>query len=102
MKRKIKFVVMTFQWFDKYAGNSYSSSQIVRCRDGATIHCPYELGWDSYSRQVALRAMAAAKWLPVAFRGREESMSYERLNNYPILWHRAQGTKAECKAHGQA
>jgi hypothetical protein len=105
MKRKIKFIGVAVRWFDKYNGNTYHSVRITRTRDGAVIACPFEYGYGDQYRQTALEAMAKAKWLPVAYRGKNEgrgspAYKYERENNYPILWVVSNGLKRDCINNG--
>lgn len=106
MRAKIKFVADVVRWFDWYNGNTYHSVRVQRCRDGAVLVCPMTYGYSDHYRQTALEAMAAAKWLPVAYRGDNDNgspkwMCYERDNGYPISWHVSDSTKRDCKANGE-
>lgn len=98
---KIKYVALAARWQHRTYGNTYHSVRIMRCRDGATIVCPMQDGYGDHYRQTALAAMAAAKWLPVKYRTDGKYMMYERDNDYPISWSVSDGTKAECKRHGE-
>ena len=105
MDRKIKYVAVAARWFDKANGNTYHSVRITRTGDGKTICCPFQYGYGEHYRQTALEAMAAAKWLPVKYRGKTkhgspESLMYERENNYPIQWNVTDGLKRDCVANG--
>ena len=103
--RKIRFTAHGARWFDRANGNTYHSVRVTRCRDGATLVCPMECGYGDQYRYTALEAMAVARWLPVAYRGRWENgshkaTSYEHDNGYPILWTVADGLKRDCVANG--
>ena len=105
---KIKYICTAVKWFDKVNGNTYHSVRVTRCRDGKTIvglHPPYEYGYGDQYRYTALDAMAAAKWLPVKYRGNYENGCpkagvYERENGYPIIWNVSNGLKREMIANG--
>ena len=99
--RVIKYIAHGARWFDRSAGNTYHSVRVTRCRDGAQIVCPMEYGYEDAYRQTALAAMAAAKWLPVKYRGRGDAVCFERENNYPIDWNVTDGTKRDCIANGE-
>ena len=106
MDRKIKYVGTAARWFDRANGNTYHSVRITRTGDGKTIYCPFQYGYEDHYRQTALEAMAAAKWLPVKYRGRNdngtyEAMNYERENNYPIEWSVTDGLKRDCIRNGR-
>ena len=103
--RKIKYVAHAARWFDKVNGNTYHSVRITRTRDSKVIFCPFQYGYGDHYKQTALEAMAAAKWLPVRYRGRNtngtrEAMGYERENNYPIEWIVTDGLKRDCVRNG--
>jgi len=99
MKRNIKFSVEAIRWFDRANGNTYHACRITRTRDGATLGCPLTYGYGDSYRQTALERMAGAKWLPVKYRNGDH-MSYERGNNYPILWSVSDGLKRDAEALG--
>ena len=104
--RIIKFTAHACRWFDRANGNTYHSVRITRCRDGATLTCPFQYGYGDCYRQTALEAMAKAKWLPVKYRGHaahggSNAFYYERENNYPIFWSVSDGLKRDCIANGQ-
>jgi len=106
MERKIKYIANAVKWFDKVNGNTYHSVRITRCRDGKTIAAPYQYGYGDQYRDTALQLMAENKWLPVKYRGKENSgigkwFMYERENNYPIAWTERHGLKRECVANGE-
>jgi len=103
--RTIRFAATAARWFDKVNGNTYHSVRVTRVRDGAALVCPMEYGYGDQYRHTALAAMAAAKWLPVKYRGRQDCgarafLSYEREHNYPILWTVSDGLKRDCVANG--
>ena len=107
MKRKIKFVATAARWFDRVNGNTYHSVSVVRSSDGATIHCQFQYGYGDQYRATALQAMLEAGWLPKKYSGHAASglntvWSYERENNYPILWNVTDGLKRDCVANGKA
>lgn len=110
-KTRIKFVVNVTKWRDTINGNTYHSVRITRTSDGAVLvgqYAPYEYGYGSQYKQTALSALAAAKWLPPKYRGKDEnsacgfdrSMYYERENNYPIIWNVTLGLKRDMIANG--
>ena len=103
--RKIKYVAHAARWFDGVNGNTYHSVNITRVRDSRVIFCGFQYGYGDHYRQTALEAMAAAKWLPVKYRGRndngtDKAMNYERENNYPIEWIVTDGLKRDCIRNG--
>ena len=105
---KIKFIVQAIKWHDGVNGNTYHSVRVTRCKDGETIvglYAPYEYGYGDQYRYTALDAMAKAKWLPVKYRGNRENGtplagSYERENDYPIMWNVSGGLKREMIQNG--
>lgn len=97
--RTVKFIAYGARWFDKTAGNTYNSVRIVRLKDNAVLCVPFGYGYGEHYRDRALEAMAAAKWLPVEYRG-ENTRLYERDNNYPIAWSVTDGLKRDCIANG--
>jgi hypothetical protein len=108
MTQKIKFICNAVKWFDKVNGNTYHSVRITRCKDGKVIvglYAPYEYGYGDQYRYTALAAMAKAKWLPSKYIGKNDrgatlASSYERENNYPIMWNVSNGLKREMIANG--
>ena len=98
--RRIKFVAIAARWFDRSAGNTYHSVRVVRCSDCATIVHPMTYGYDDHYRQTALRLMARYKWLPPRYR-KDNEFSYERENNYPVLWTVRDTTKRDCEQNGE-
>jgi hypothetical protein len=100
MDRKIKYVANAVKWFDKVNGNTYHSVRITRCKDGKIITAPYQYGYGDQYRQTAFEIMSKEKWLPVKYRDKN-AWSYERENNYPILWNEKYGLKKECIANGK-
>ena len=106
-ERTIKFNAHGARWFDKVNGNTYHSVRVTRCRDGATIVCPFQYGYEDAYRQTALKAMAEAKWLPVKYRGKSDTgfplnYHYEMDHNYPIDWNVTDVLKRDCIANGEA
>lgn len=106
--RKILFVAHAVKWFDKVNGNTYHSVRITRTSDGTTIAAPFQYGCGDHYKQTGLELMAENKWLPVKYRGKEETGArfpkaymYERENNYPIEWNVRDGKKRECVANGE-
>jgi len=107
MKRKIRFVAHAAKWFDRVNGNTYHSVRVTRCSDGKTIYCPFQYGYGDQYRYTALTAMRAARWIPkrygeVQASGGTRVGSYERENDYPILWTVTKGLKRDCVANGKA
>jgi hypothetical protein len=103
---KIKFTAIAVKWFDKVNGNTYHSVRIIRHKDGKVLYCPFTYGYGDSYRHTAFAAMDKAKWLPLAYRGRDENgrkyyWRYERENDYPIIWTVRDGLKRECVANGQ-
>lgn len=98
--RKIKFIVHACRWFDKVNGNTYHSCEVIRCKDSSVLRCPFQYGYGDQYRYTALWAMAAAKWLPVKYRGVNSVLSYERENNYPVEYVVSDGLKREVVALG--
>ena len=106
-QKKIKFVAHAVRWFDKINGNTYHSVRVTRCRDGATIVCPFQYGYGDGYRQTALEAMERAKWIPPKWRGERDNghrlcMCYERDNGHPIAWSVSDGLKRDCVANDEA
>lgn len=104
--RKIKFLVTAARWFDRANGNTYHACRITRARDGAILRCELQYGYDNHYRHTALDAMVRAKWIPPKYRekarcGGFAHMSYERENNYPILWSVTDGLKRDAIALGE-
>ena len=103
--RKIKFAAHAVRWFDKVNGNTYHSVRITKTSTGEVITCQFQYGYGDQYRYTALEAMVKAKWLPVKYRGKHENgyseyFSYERDNNYPILWTVVDGSKRDCITNG--
>lgn len=96
----IKYVVEARRWFDRVNGNTYHSTRITRCEDGATLSTPFEYGYGDAYRHTALTAMFKAGWLPF---GTDESKLYlfERENDYPIHWIVSDGSKRDCVSLGK-
>lgn len=102
MNRVIKFTVIAKKWFDKINGNTYHSVRCVRHKDNAVVVGPYQYGYGEHYRQTALAMMAKANWFPgIKYRDFDAQFSYERENNYPILWTVSDGLKRDCVANGQ-
>lgn len=97
----IKFVANAVKWFDRVNGNTYHSVRITRCRDNKVIACPFTYGYGDHYRQTALQAMNDAGWLPRKYGDSNYLFSFERLNNYPIMWNVRHGLKRECVANGE-
>ena len=105
--RTIKFVAMAIKWFDKVNGNTYHSVRITRCANGEAIYCPFQYGYGDQYKETALAAMLTAKWLPAKYGkknqwGGNNANSYERENNYPIMWNCSHEIKRDCVANGIA
>jgi len=107
MERKIKFVCNAVRWFDKVNGNTYHSVRVTRCSDGKVIVGQFQYGYGDSYRQTALEEIEKASWLPKKYTGKivggyggNKSYSYERENNYPILWNISDDLKRECVANG--
>ena len=104
--RAIEFTANVCQWRDKVYGNTYHSIRITRHSDGAILACPYQYEYGDQYKYTALDAMARAGWIPAKYNehrpnGGTACMSYERENNYPILWNVSDGLKCACVANGQ-
>ena len=111
MNRVIKFTVITKKWRDRINGNTYHSVRCVRCVDNAIVVGEFQYGYGEHYKQTALYKMFDAEWLPdFVLTGQGEAikpltkvnlMSYERFNNYPILWTVSEGLKRDCIANGK-
>lgn len=104
--RTILFTAHAYRWRDKIYGNTYHSVRITRHSGGATLYCPFRYGYGDHYRQTALDAMARAGWLPPQYDEVQPwdsaaCLSYERDNNYPILWIVSDGLKRDCIANGR-
>lgn len=105
--RKILFTANACRWFDKVNGNTYHSVKITRHEDGATLYCEFQYGYGDQYRYTTLSEMSKAGWLPEKYTGHHANGSgnygsYERENNYPILWNVSDGLKRDCVRNGQA
>lgn len=106
MKNKILFVVQAARWFDRKYGNTYTSTNITRVKDGKKLFSPLEYGYGEFYRQQALAAMEKAGWLPKKYTvkgpsGMTRSYMYERENGYPIIWNVSDTTKKEAEQNGK-
>ena len=99
MKTKKQFTAIAKRWFDKVNGNTYHSVRIIRHTDGETLYCPFQYGYGDQYCQTALAAMVEAGWLPKEY-NQGTAYSYERENDYPIIWEVADGLKRDCIANG--
>jgi len=107
-KRVIKFTVIAKKWFDRINGNTYHSVRCIRHSDGAVCVGPFQYGDGDHYRQTALDEMHKAGWLPKEYTRDHNAkwpektvFSYERENNYPILWTVSEGLKRDCVANGK-
>lgn len=101
MNRIIKFTVIAKTWFDKVNGNTYHSVRCVRHSDNAVVVGQFQYGYGEHYKQTGLAMMAKAGWLPdIEYRDFDKQFSYERENNYPILWTVSGGLKRDCVANG--
>lgn len=98
--RKIKYIATVHRWFDRVNGNTYHSVRIIRSSDGKTIACQFQYGYGEQYKSTALTAMLSEKWLPKQYDS-ESIWSYERENNYPILWNVSDGLKRDCVKNGR-
>lgn len=99
--RQIKFTVIAKKWFDKVNGNTYHSVRCVRHKDNTVVVGPFQYGYGEHYKQTALAVMFDAGWLPnIEYRDFDKQFSYERENNYPILWTVSEGLKRDCVANG--
>ena len=101
-----KFTVLAVKWFDKVNGNTYHSVRCIRHKDGAVITAPFQYGYGDHYRQTALHTMLDANWIPKKYGDKlphdgTKVMSFERENNYPIIWSCHYGLKKDCVANGQ-
>jgi hypothetical protein len=97
MDPKVKYVCTAVKWFDKVNGNTYHSVSIVRTLDGERIvSCDMVYGYRDHYRHTALVLMLKAGWLPETY-NEKNIYSFERENDYPILWNVRDGSKREMK-----
>ena len=101
-KREIKFIAQAVKWFDKVNGNTYHSVNITRTDTGEVVYCAWTYGYGDHYRQTALIAMAGAGWLGEKYSQGTDWYSFERENNYPILWNVRDGLKRDMVANGRA
>jgi hypothetical protein len=81
------YTVLARRWFERTNGNTYHAVRVTRHADGATIRTPMTYGYGDHYRQTALEAMDRAGWLPTEYSGdTRKRMSYDRENDYPIIW----------------
>ena len=105
-QRQIKYAAHAARWFDKANGSTYHSVRITRADTGETIAAPMQYGYGDHYRQTALALMLDAGWIPAKYgeklpHGGTLAYSYERENNYPILWTVSDGLKRDCVANGK-
>ncbi len=110
--RNIKFTCTAIRWFDRINGNTYHSVRITRCSDGSQLVGGFQYGYDDTYRETALKIMFDKKWLPKRYYSLVSVSlphvpvypwrSYEKENNYPIIWNVSDGLKRECVANGTA
>lgn len=96
--RKIKYICNAMRWFDRVNGNTYHSVKVTRVRDSKTIYAPMQYGYGDHYRQTALEIMIANKWIKCA---PGDLWTYERNNNYPVMWNVFDGLKRDCIANGR-
>lgn len=105
--KNIKYVANAVRWFDRVNGNTYHSVNITNVDTGEKIYAPFQYGYGEHYKQSALKIMENAGWLPEKYRGQHENGSpkyytFERENNYPIMWNVVDSTKKTCIANGKA
>lgn len=110
---KWKFTAVVKTWFDRINGNTYHSVRITRHSDGALVVCSFRYGYGDHYKQTALYVMFEAGWFRNYRQKRtttgdrkfcytENSIfSFERDQNYPILWTVSEGLKRDCVANGK-
>lgn len=110
---KYLFSCNAVRWFDRINGNTYHSVRVTKLDDGKEIVSPMQYGYGDSYRQTALKLMLQNNWLKNFKRKGPESIpckedyteeniwSFERENNYPILWNVSDGLKRECIANGK-
>ena len=96
--RIIKFTACGARWFDRTNGNTYHSVQIHNLETGETISQGETYGYDDHYKQTALTLMLKAGWLPEKYT-EKDVCSFERENDYPIIWHVSDGLKRDMKAN---
>jgi hypothetical protein len=105
------FTVIVKKWFDKINGNTYHSVRCIRHSDREVITGPFQYGYGEHYKQTALEVMYKNGWLPGYIKigdggpikplTEENLYSYERENNYPIIWDVSDGLKRDCVANGE-
>lgn len=95
-----KYTAIAKRWFDKVNGNTYHSVRIIRHSDNATITQPFTYGYGRHYEQSALEVMLKAGWLPKEY-NEKNKYSFERDNEYPIIWEVSDGLKRDCVANGK-
>jgi len=98
---KYKFTAMACRWFDKVNGNTYHSVRVTNNETGEVLACAWRYGYGESYRQTALKAMAAADWLPEEYQARDKQGMYELENDYPINWIVTDGLKRDMVANGE-
>jgi hypothetical protein len=115
-----KFTVIARRWFDKMNGNTYHSVRCIRHKDNAVCVGPFQYGYGEHYKQTALEVMADKEWLvkprqkmpnvkrpqvfdtiPKKTYTYKNCFSYERENNYPIIWIVSDGLKRDCVENGK-
>jgi len=94
-----KFTCNAIKWFDKVNGNTYHSVRVIRHKDNKIVTGQFQYRYGEQYQQTALEEMIKAGWLPKKY-NKENLYSYERENDYPIIWICNDGLKRECVANG--
>jgi len=94
------FTVIASRWFDSVNGNTYHSVHCVRHSDGAIIGSGKTLvyGYDRQYEVTALKLMHNAGWIVVT--ENQPAHTYERNNDYPVVWSVSDGLKRDAVANG--
>lgn len=94
-QNKIKFVCNAVKWFDKVNGNTYHSVNVTNVETGEILYGEFQYGYGDHYRQTALELMDKAGWLPSKYADKNR-YSFERENEYPIMWNVSSGLKRDC------
>lgn len=90
------YTVEASRYFDRINGNTYHAVRITRHSDGAMLKAGPAYGYGDCYRQTALETMAAADWIPEAYKA--DPYRYERENDYPVIWTVSDGLKRDMVA----
>ena len=100
METKKLFTCIACRWFDKTAGNTYHSVNIVRHSNGSAVAVKMTYGYGCQYKLTALKAMLQTGFLPEKY-NKNNAYLYERENDYPIIWTVSDGLKRDMVANGK-